>query len=395
MDKQFDICVIGAGLIGSAAAKYTSKSGKKTLLIGPKEPPNDLDATVFASHYDESRIARLVGKDDIWTQLNMESLKVYEAMSNNASKPFLHSIGCAYINPYGTDCHIDKLAEKISKFGISQTNVLSPDALLKLPFQFPHLAEGFIEESPSGFINPILLIQAQLNEFKSQGGLLEDSIVINCKKEDRGFQLQLDNKLSYSAKKLIVCTGAFTNFFDLLPAQLQLTLKSETVLLAQVSEDQLMRFSGMPSLLYELNEDFAEGVYLVPPVKYPDGNYYFKMGCNLPDDLLFTDLKSIQEWFQFGQSNDQIPILKDVFHSIIPQVVCQNYRTKRCIISRTTHGIPYISRSRDRSLAFAVGGNGYGAMCADAIGRIVADLTINGEFPQGYHPNDFIPVLAK
>ena len=35
----YDVCVVGAGMIGSAAARHVSKSpGLKVCLIGPKEP---------------------------------------------------------------------------------------------------------------------------------------------------------------------------------------------------------------------------------------------------------------------------------------------------------------------------------------------------------------------
>ena len=57
MMKKFDFAVIGAGLIGSAAAKYLSHTVGKVCLIGPPEPKNwATHPGVFASHYDEARI---------------------------------------------------------------------------------------------------------------------------------------------------------------------------------------------------------------------------------------------------------------------------------------------------------------------------------------------------
>jgi len=37
MESEFEVCVIGAGLFGSACAKYVAESGSKTILVGPKE----------------------------------------------------------------------------------------------------------------------------------------------------------------------------------------------------------------------------------------------------------------------------------------------------------------------------------------------------------------------
>ena len=57
-DIVFDYAVIGAGLIGSAAAKYISETNPNTVLIGPSEPKDKGSHNgVFGSHYDEGRIA--------------------------------------------------------------------------------------------------------------------------------------------------------------------------------------------------------------------------------------------------------------------------------------------------------------------------------------------------
>lgn len=43
MDRSFDVCVIGAGLWGSAAARHLSQSpGMKVCLIGPEEPKKEV-----------------------------------------------------------------------------------------------------------------------------------------------------------------------------------------------------------------------------------------------------------------------------------------------------------------------------------------------------------------
>ena len=75
--KRFDVIVIGKGLVGSAATKYLSASQKNVALIGPDEPADYNNAIVFASHYDQARVQRLIGKDEAWTKLNIDSAKQY------------------------------------------------------------------------------------------------------------------------------------------------------------------------------------------------------------------------------------------------------------------------------------------------------------------------------
>lgn len=39
MPNMYDLCIVGAGMVGSAAAKYASSDNKRQIcLIGPNEP---------------------------------------------------------------------------------------------------------------------------------------------------------------------------------------------------------------------------------------------------------------------------------------------------------------------------------------------------------------------
>lgn len=62
-DCLFDLCIVGAGMFGSAAARHASADSElKTCLIGPAEIPYEdwklSGRDIFASHYDEGRITR-------------------------------------------------------------------------------------------------------------------------------------------------------------------------------------------------------------------------------------------------------------------------------------------------------------------------------------------------
>jgi glycine/D-amino acid oxidase-like deaminating enzyme len=81
-----------------------------------------------------------------------------------------------------------------------------------------------------------------------------------------------------------------------------------------------------------------------------------------------------------------------IFHCI---VIVKEYFTKRCIVSFTKHRKPYIGTLNNEGLFVACGGNGYSAMCSDALGRIAANLLTEGTFPEEYSSESFKPVFAK
>jgi sarcosine oxidase len=74
---------------------------------------------------------------------------------------------------------------------------------------------------------------------------------------------------------------------------------------------------------------------------------------------------------------------------IMPNLEANSYQTKKCIISRTVHGRPYIGESLQKGLYIAGGCNGYSAMCSDAIGNVAAEVVLTGQISNTYQENAF------
>jgi len=67
----------------------------------------------------------------------------------------------------------------------------------------------------------------------------------------------------------------------------------------------------------------------------------------------------------------------------------ENILTKKCVISRTATGRPYIGETSIEGLFVAGGCNGYSAMSSDAIGEVTSHLILNGKLPNHYPPDAF------
>ncbi len=97
---MYEVIVIGAGIMGSAAARHLVNMGKKTLLVGAKEPENKSGHTgVFASHYDAARITRrLDGKPD-WARFSSRSIERYGEIDAAGGIPFSTQLGVFLQDP--------------------------------------------------------------------------------------------------------------------------------------------------------------------------------------------------------------------------------------------------------------------------------------------------------
>lgn len=391
----YDTIIIGQGLTGSAAAKYLSQSMKNVAILGPDESTASKEGIIFSSHYDQSRIQRIIGKDETWTLLNKLSVEQYASLEEESKIRFHSGVGCLYVNPYGSDFYLDKVFEQGKRFGLDFQSFQNNGSIISAfpDLNIPKAAKGIFETSPSGYINPRLLIQAQLNIFQKNGGKIFNETANDLNYANGQFIISTLSGKIYRSKKILLATGAFINFFKLLKRKLVLNLKSETTIWAKVNNEEAQRLSGLPSLLYEIEESEIKNIYLLPPVQYADGNYYVKMGANIPDDIFFKDLDEIQHWFEEKENNKGLDILRNTLHKLISKLAVEEYALKKCIVAFTQHGKPYIGEA-DRDLYFVSGGNGYSAMCSDALGSIAASLVMENKFPGEFSPKDFEPVFV-
>ena len=391
----FDTIVIGKGLIGSAAAKYLSRTQKYVAAIGPDEPTDVATAVVFSSHYDQARIQRLIGTDAVWTMLNLQSANQYPGLQKESGINFHTKQGCLYVNPAGQDEYLEQAPLLAKQFNI-QYKPFENNHLLKRSYPdyaFPALSKAMFEGSPSGYINPRLLIQAQLSAVKKNSGTLINGVAKEIIHNNGIYKITTVQGEVYESKKVLLAPGAFVNFFNLITKKLALILKSETIILARVSEAEANRLSTLPSLLYEITTPELQNIYLIAPVQYPDGKYYIKMGCNTPEDIYFNKLQDIQRWFKDGNSDLQLGKLKKALLNIMPGITIENFITNRCIIAYTKHGKPYIGPVNNNGLFVAAGGNGYSAMCSDALGKVAARLVLDGVFREEYSAAVFKPIF--
>lgn len=391
MNADFDVVVIGKGLVGTAAGKYLAAGKKRVAIVGAELSSTLQPPLVYASHDDQARIQRLVGKDVHWTRLNADSVQQYKNISAESGIDFHTENGCFYINPYGNDLYLKQFPSLAKTFQIQHQfcNATEIHGLYKNRLRFPDTSSGVLEYGPSGSINPLRLIEAQIKIFKQLGGIVYPDTVTKLTARQDGFDLETESNRSIHAKQVLVATGSFLNYLNLLPLKLSLVTKSEVVLLVRADRQTAADYSNLPTLLYEIDEADTEGVYVLQPVRYPDGYDYFKIGCNLPGDIFFESLEQIHHWFRSFDSTIFAPFLQRAFQKLFPSVDTSHAFTKKCIISRTEHGRPYIGETIHRGLFVAGGCNGYSAMCSDGIGRVASQLMQTGQMPNGYEKEAF------
>jgi glycine/D-amino acid oxidase-like deaminating enzyme len=411
--RNFDVIVIGNGMMGSAAAKYLSMTGKTIACIGAPENLDVNQSHVYSSHYDQGRVQRLIDQDLVWSTLNAESVKCYPQLQRDSGIRFFTQCGCIYASTYDGDEYLKSLPESAATFGTPLNLRNTSELCSEYPqFFFPDNTRGYVEYESAGYINPRELIRAQTTMFLKKNGCFVEDTVSSVIQDDGACRVATVGGHTYSAEKVLLAPGAFVNFMNLLPRdkKLNVILKGETILLAELSSFEAKRLNGIPSLLYEVDTGEVEGVYLTPPMRYPQlaDKVYLKMGCNLSSDPFFTDLEKIHRWFRGGHAaledspsrhNEEKQDQRDrdalirTLHAVIPSLKATGYVTKRCILTRTPNRRQYIGHVSG-GLYIATGGNGYSAMCSNELGRVAAHVVeTGGAVPSPYSEKDFKPIF--
>lgn len=377
----YDAAVIGKGLFGTAAAKYLQAAGLNTILIGPDEPQESeyKNATVFASHYDAGRVTRLYGQTKEWTELNRITQNNFAEIKEKSGIDFYETEGSLFVSTEQNRKHYDEVINNEIKDGDSNVEILDANELKqKFPlFNFPLDALCYFEKGNSGHLKPRKLIEAQIRIFTERGGSIATQLATKIEHAQNHHLICTNEGAKIKANKVLICTGAFHNFFEFNTEPAPLILKSETILLAELDAQTALQLQTLPSLIYDITTNDYDEIYLVKPLLYPDGKYYLKLGANLSSDKYFTSLNEVKDWFCSNSSLVHQKLYEDIFKDLFPALVPLSFKTKHCIIERTISKKPFL-KGNGNNIFTCTGGNGYGAMCSDAVGKMAAEMVMAG-----------------
>ena len=382
---DFEFAVIGNGMFGSAAARYLSQESDAVAVVGPGEPDDELTHDgVYASHYDERRLVRLLGRSRLRSEIGRMAMANYRMLEERSGIQFYDPVGYLIVNSDDVeDNNLEPPMEVMDALHIAHTLFAAGDRSWRTQFpdfDFPETHWVIHEPDPAGVIDPRAMLRAQNAIAEQDGAVFIPEIVVNLEDDGNGVAIETRSGERYRAGKVLVTVGSFTNCFNLFPNRLPLQAETEVVILGRVSPQEAARLRAMPALAYTIDDAVLRDIYMAPPARYRDGSFYIKMGANTPSDSRPTSLAEIQDWFARGASDVHLADFERVLTSILPAVKFLSFHTKRCILTRTPDRYPVIDQVTSRCYV-ASGAHGSGARSADAIGMLAASLVLDDRWP--------------
>ena len=376
-----DVLVIGAGLIGSAASRHLAESGASVTLLGAAQGNA---RGVHASHYDEARITRLAGPDPVWAKLAEEAISRYRDIEERSGIPF-HT-PCGHVRIDLAESHPSSTLAKVREVVAASSHPIESWTPARLQDRFPWLSASVDshvhwDPAPSGIIRPRRLIDAQHALIRNAGGTVIPGVVERVERGNDGFAAIDSTGRRWLAKQVVVATGAYTSRFALTPEPLELDVRPETVLLVESGDALRGHLRGMPGMIWNFAPDPRHGergidsVYILPPVRYPDGKWYLKIGADHDREVDVGSIETMHTYMESPGSESNAADLGRVIEDLIPILKGAPTRTKPCLLTYSPHGYPMVDEVAPGWFV-AVAGCGKSAKSSDQTGKLAADLVL-------------------
>lgn len=394
MVQRYKSIVVGRGMMGAAAARYMALSGDGVAVIGPDEPKDWANHHgVFASHYDEARITRTIDSDPVWARMANRSIARYGAIASESGVHFYDEVGCLIVGPTrgGHDPYVGQVEAAARQLGVP-VEMLS-DAALKARFRyfdFGSNCEGVYEQRNAGYVNPRRLVEAQSVLAEKAGARVVRQTAVSVREEGGLAIVTTDDGAVYTAERVLIAAGGFSINENLLPRPLDLKVYGRTVAFFEIADEDLSAYAGMPSLIHQPDNP-TDHIYLLPPVRYPDGKTYLKIGGD-PDDLQLEVEPEIRAWFRRGGRLTTRDHLHRIITGLVPTLSDAPISMAACVTSFTPENYPAIGFASEH-VAVLTGGCGAAAKSSDEIGRLGAELMQHGRIIDDAYGDVFRPVF--
>jgi sarcosine oxidase len=369
--NSYDTAVVGMGLVGAAALRHLSATGRHCVGIGPTEPLDwSTHNGVFASHYDSGRVTRRLDKRREWAVLAARAIDAYPDIETRSGIRFHHPVGVVM-----ADVDTERLSAVVAvghalgvDFHAYQAGEPFEDDRISVPTGSMVLREP----SPGGFIDPRRMLAGQLTICRHHGATVVGEEVKGIEQSGNGWSVHMVDGSSIEAEHVVIAAGPHADEVVGLPRTPFIDVVAETVVMARVSTEEQLRLAGLPSIIIDGPEDH---LYIVPPTEYPDGHVYVKLGATRHDQwILAADER--REWMTGTFHAADLDWLHGLLVGALPGLHSEGWSTKPCLIPDTPTKLPYLEIV-EPGLVMAVGSNGYAAKSADAIGALAAGLVVN------------------
>ena len=368
--ETYDFAVIGGGMMGGPCARHLAEAGHRVALIAAPEPApagdGDTDGP-WGSHFDAARITRRLATDADWSRLADRSIARYRDIERRTGERIHAAVGAVMAgHVHGPMADETRAWIEVARGLADHVALLGGKDLDGMGWHLPRGVLVARERRGAGWIAPRAMRRAQAKLAVAAGATLHEGAAV----ARDGGTVVLASGTRLSAGHVVVATGPHAASDGLLPARPKMTVWARTVAFVRLELAEARRLAKLPALLWTPDETWDHPLYALPPVRYPDGQYWLKVGGQR-DGPVIEDATAMRDWFRGPGEAAVGARLLDALRAVLPGLAEAETATGPCAVVWTETGRPYVDAAGPGVTVLA-GGNGAAAKCGDEIGRLGA-----------------------
>jgi sarcosine oxidase len=365
-NKTYDMIVAGTGSMGAAACYYLAEKGHKVLGLEQfGNVPHD-----NGSHGGQSRIIRKAYfEHPDYVPLLNRAYNNWRQLEEAMGERLYLQTGLVYSGPADHPI-ISGVKHTASVFGIPLDKI---DDRTRFPFFKVPDEHEMLFETDAGFLLPGKAIAGLVKEARKTGAVINTGETMLDWKEENGEVTVITPRKKYSAKKLIITTGAWTSQ---VLKDMEVPLKITRQVLVWVHPVNSGELGPEDFPCWLIADHTIKGAYYGFP--YLDGNKYpgpsgLKFGLHYPGTV--TDPGNVNREIDETELSEIINGIRNYFPLTGSPVV----HTTTCLYSNTPDEnfiIDHLPGSKN--VIIACGFSGHGFKFVPVVGEILAELATEG-----------------
>lgn len=362
---DFDVVIIGAGTMGTAAAYHLARRGLRLLALEQFSVVHD-----YGSHSGRTRIIRhAYHESPDYVPLVVRSDQLWQELEKETNQQLLIRTGALVMGPRGCRA-VDGALAACEAYSLP-CDILNASQIQARWSQF-NVAEDWqgCFDPAAGFLLVPECLKAHANRAVSYGAeISENENVISIQNARPRIEITTDRR-KIKAEKVIVTAGAWTA--KLLHAlHLPLQIKRKTLFWLRTENPADYSIGRFPIFLADIPDGLLYGfpIYDSPGLKIANHS-----SAGVP-----IDPDHVQREVQAADSIDILNFARDVLPGVSQEII----ESKVCLYNLTPDEDFIIDfHPENQNILLATGFSGHGFKFAPVVGEILADLITQNQAKQ-------------
>ena len=359
--RECDIAIIGAGVMGAAAACELARNGARVALIDQAQLPNPRAAST-----DHSKVFRFAYPDTLYARLAVEALAAWRALEAETGARLLTPTGLLLMGKAESRVE-SETAAALQALGLDAEMRTNAEAAARFP-QFNPAAFAHAVLDPSGAItNAERAVRTMIALARERGVAILESVRVAGVEQAASAKVRIITEAGgpILCRRALIASGPWTR--RLLPflASRLVTTRQEVVYFEPRSHHEAFTVGRFPIFI-----DFGSGFYgfpIHPANSMKIGNHHRGQPVEMDDESAVGD--------------EFIVRCREFFAEFIPVLATADVReTRICVYNNTPDDDFIIDWHPDvENVLLATGFSGHGFKFGPVVGRISAELLLSGQ----------------